>query len=190
MARSITIGVTGHRVLREIDKLNSGIDGALEHVTQMFPERPLTIVSALAEGTDRLAARWVLARPGGRLIVPLLMSRKAYMKEFDSAESRQEFHRLLDRAAEVIELPAAPTPSDAYDAAGRYMLEHCDVLLAVWDGLPAQGRGGTADVIARARARKLPIAWVHAGNRKPGTNEPTSLGEAQGMVTFENFPGD
>jgi len=44
-----------------------------------------------------------------------------------------------------------------------------------------------AEVIARARARGLPLAWVHAGNRTRGTMEPTSLGVDQGSVTYENF---
>jgi hypothetical protein len=33
----------------------------------------------------------------------------------------------------------------------------------------------------------LPIARVHAGNRKPGTLESTSLGIEQGSVSYENF---
>jgi hypothetical protein len=60
------------------------------------------------------------------------------------------------------------------------------VLIAIWDGKTAQGQGGTGAIMARARQRGLPIAWVHAGNRKPGTQEPTSLGAEQGMVTFEH----
>ncbi len=39
-------------------------------------------------------------------------------------------------------------------------------------------------MVAQARARHIPIAWVHAGNRRPGTMEPTSLGPDQGKVTF------
>jgi len=35
----------------------------------------------------------------------------------------------------------------------------------------------------------VPLAWVHAGNRKPGTNQATSLGEKQGKVSFERMPG-
>jgi hypothetical protein len=33
----------------------------------------------------------------------------------------------------------------------------------------------------------LPFAWVHAGNRRPGTMEPTSLRTDQGHVTYENL---
>ena len=32
--------------------------------------------------------------------------------------------------------------------AGRATVAHCDVLIAVWDGLAARGRGGTAEVVA------------------------------------------
>lgn len=32
-----------------------------------------------------------------------------------------------------------------------------DVLLAVWDGLPGRGPGGTADVVAYARSKGVPV---------------------------------
>jgi hypothetical protein len=67
------------------------------------------------------------------------------------------------------------------------VLEDCDVLLAIWDGQDAQGQGGTGGTVAEARARGIPVVWVHAGNRRPGTHEPTSLGDEQGQVTYENL---
>jgi hypothetical protein len=73
------------------------------------------------------------------------------------------------------------------ESAGLYVLVHCDVLLAVWDGRGAQGRGGTGGIVAEARRRGLPLAWVHAGNRVLGTARPTSLGAEQGRVSFERF---
>ena len=68
------------------------------------------------------------------------------------------------------------------------MLARADVLVAIWDGQGAQGLGGTGGIVAEARERGLPLAWVHAGNRRPGTAEATSLGDEQGEVTFERFP--
>ncbi len=62
------------------------------------------------------------------------------------------------------------------------------MLLAVWDGQPPQGAGGTGWVVSEARRRGLPLAWVHAGNRQPGSEQPVSLGDEQGTVTFERFP--
>ena len=61
------------------------------------------------------------------------------------------------------------------------------MLIALWDGQAAQGQGGTGEIVAEARQLALPIAWVHCGNRKPGTQEPLSLGAEQGLVTFERF---
>ena len=87
----------------------------------------------------------------------------------------------------MIELPPRATRAEAYAAAGDAILQRADIMLAIWDGRGAQGQGGTAEVIAGARARGKPTAWIHAGNRQPGTMEPTSLGSDQGRVTYENL---
>jgi len=184
---TVAIGVTGHRILMELEKVEAGIEEALVHIERKYPNRSLTVLSALAEGADRLVARSVLARLGAQLIATLPLSRSEYLEDFARAESREEFLGFLDRAAQVIELPPAPTRDAAYEAGGEYILNRCDVLLAVWDGQGAQGQGGTGGTVARARERGLPVAWVHAGNRRPGTLEPTTLGEEQGSVTFERL---
>jgi hypothetical protein len=186
----VIVGVTGHRVLAERGRIELGIVEALSAIAQVFSPQPCAVLSSLAEGADRWVVQRVLTQPGARLIVPLPLSRNEYVKDFESDGSRREFLELLERADEVIELPPQSSRSDAYRAAGLYVLDHCDVLVAVWDGREGQGASGTAEILTEARRRKLPIAWVHAGNRKPGTNEPTSLGAEQGMVTFENFLSD
>ena len=182
-----TIGVTGHRFVAGVERIAAGIEASLDRIDRAFPGAVRTVLSCLAEGADRLVAQRMLARPGSRLIVPLPLPRDEYMKDFHSAKSKRAFLDLLARADEVIELPPQPSRADAYRAAGLYVLDHSDVLIAVWDGEDVQGQGGTAEIVARARARKLPIAWVHAGNRRLATTEPTSLGDEQGTVTFENF---
>ena len=187
LRKVLRVGVTGHRILTLTEKIEKGIEEPLTAIERKFVGRPLCLVSPLAEGADCLVARGLLRRKNARLLVLLPMPSVEYMKDFELAESKEEFRRLLDRADEVIEMPPAPTRNEAYEAAGLYVLDHCDVLIAVWDGQGAQGQGGTGGIVARARQRRLPIAWVHAGNRKPGTTEPTSLGEEQGVVTFENF---
>jgi hypothetical protein len=77
---------------------------------------------------------------------------------------------------------------EGYWAAGQFVLDHCTVLIALWDGQIAQCKGGTGEMVAAARQRGLPLAWVHCGNRRPGTTEAFSLGDQeQGTVSFENF---
>lgn len=179
--------MTGHRILAEPDKIEAGVEEALRRIQQAFPEQPLTVISALAEGADRIVARMVLERPVARLIVPLPLSKSDYITDFESPELRVEFLTLLDRAQEVIEMEPVATRDEAYEVVGNYVLQHSDVLIAIWDGRDAQGRGGTGAIVGRARERGLPIAWVHAGNRNPQTLKPTSLGVKQGTVSFERF---
>ena len=183
----IRIGVTGHRILAELDKVELGVEQALVRIEQVFPGEILTVVSALAEGADRIVARHVLARPYACLTVPLPLDESDYLRDFSSEESRLEFSTLLGRASKIERMPPMPARDRAYEAAGEYVLNNSDVLLTIWDGRPSRGRGGTADIVSLARKRKLPIAWIHAGNREPVTNQPATLGSEQGQVTFENF---
>lgn len=183
----LTIGVTGHRVLVEPEKVVAGIEAALARIAEAHPGESLTMVSALAEGADRLAIAPAMKRGGTRLIAVLPLPKYDYLADFESAESKDEFLRLLSGADEVIELPPRASREEAYTAAGDAVLQRADVMLAIWDGQDAQGQGGTAEVIAGARARGKPTAWIHAGSRRPGTMEPTSLGSDQGRVTYENL---
>lgn len=181
------IGVTGHRILAEIEKIEAGVEQAIERIEKAFPREPLICLSALAEGADTVVAKKVIARANARLTVILPLPTDDYIADFRSTESKEEFLTLLGRADEVIRLPASESRDAAYQAAGFYVLDHCHALITVWDGQGAQGQGGTGEVVALARLRHLPIAWVKAGNRRPGTMDATSLGEDQGKVVFENF---
>jgi hypothetical protein len=185
---TITLGVTGHRVLTDLDRIIAGVDSALARIETAFPGAAWQVASALAEGADRVVVARVLERDGTRLKVVLPVPADDYVNDFKTPESQSEFRNLLDRAACVVELPRAARRSDSYEAAGLYVLEHSDVLIVIWDGKVEQGTGGTGAIARQARERGLPIAWVHAGNRVPGTLEPSSLGSEQGRVTIENFP--
>lgn len=173
-------------MLTEIDKIDAGVEAAIRRIEQLFPGEPLAVVSALAEGADRIVARQVLRRPHSRLVVPLPLPESEYIEDFHSPASRAEFSSFLKQAADIAVMPRAATREHAYEAAGEFVLRNSDLLIALWDGQPAQGLGGTGNMIRRARERKMPIAWVHAGNRKPGSGHPTTLDE-QGSVTFENL---
>ncbi len=85
-------------------------------------------------------------------------------------------------------MPPTVVRDEAYARAGEDVLDRCDVLLAVWDGQPAQGRGGTGEVVRRAREMGKPLLDVRAGNHLPGTDAPTSLGAEQGRLVVERLP--
>jgi hypothetical protein len=189
LANPLRIGVSGHRFLADVDRLRGSVDAALNHLAEAFPGRPFTVLSSLAEGADRLVASRILNRSAAKLIAVLPMPKDLYVADFLTPESRSEFARLLVSAADTVELPAMPDRDACYETAGGYILDHCDVLFALWDGRAPQGAGGTGAIVARARDRGLPLAWVHAGNRAPGGTQPTSLGKEQGALSFERIPG-
>jgi hypothetical protein len=184
----VTLGITGHRYLAEKNQIMAGVESAIQHILELIPKSSIRILSSLAEGADRILAKRLLMIPGTILWVPLPLPEEQYLQDFETSASKQEFHQLLGKAERVINLPAGNGRAAAYLAAGEYILENSDILLAVWDGKPAQSTGGTGEIIALARSRNLPLVWIHAGNRQPGTGDPTSLGPAQGNVTYENLP--
>ena len=49
---------------------------------------------------------------------------------------------------------------DAYANAGRYVVDHCDLLIAVWNGEPSRERGGTAEIVQYALKQNRPILRV------------------------------
>jgi hypothetical protein len=66
---------------------------------------------------------------------------------------------------------------DAYCAAGEAVVERSDVLLAVWDGRPAKGIGGTGEVVAAAGRSGVPVSWVFAEQHcdRPPTFVPADV---------------
>lgn len=190
-ARTLIIGVTGHRALSDVALLETAIDRALARIEQDWQgrrdNRRLVLLSALAEGADRLVVSRALARGNFHLHVVLPLPRDAYMKDFANAASRAEFIALLDRGESVTELGRSTTRKEAYEAAGLYVVDNSDVLIAIWDGKVAHGRGGTAECVNAARRRGLPIAWIKAANRNPGTLEAGTIGASQGEIVFERF---
>jgi hypothetical protein len=190
----VLVGVTGHRVLEDAAGVAAGVGEALRRVGSEFPGRPLALLSSLAEGADRVAARAVLARAGATLVAVLPLAPADYARDFRTEASRREFFELLARAEEIVGPPSsASSREEAYEAAGAYVVERCEVLLAVWDGRPARGRGGTAQIVGLARARGRPLAWVHAGDSRGGDApdgpraDDGAAARAAGSVTFENF---
>lgn len=160
----LRVGVTGHRRMPDDPRLAERVAEAVARIRELAepPHRPVrfTAVSALAEGADRLVAETILREPGGALHAVLPLTREDYADDFEEPESRREFAALLDAASRVSVLPPCATRDAAYEAAGVRVVDEVDALIALWDGLPARGQGGTAHVVALARDRGLPLFWL------------------------------
>ena len=184
---TVVVGVTGHRSLVQEDEIVRGIDLALRTIERAFGARSLTLISPLARGADQLVARRALLRPRCSLVVPLPLPLPIYLGDFAPA-SREGFLELLNKASTHFVLPVTPTREEAYEATGLYVVEHSDALIAVWDGRPARGRGGTASIVARARQQGLPMAWIKVRTEAPGALATLPIGGKGPMIQFERFP--
>lgn len=155
----LVIGVTSHRDIPagEIEPIRLRVRAFFANLRDQFPELPLVVLSALAEGGDQLVAEEALAA-GIRLIAPLPLPPSLYVDDFASPAVRANFD-VLCRRAEVVLLPrlmdqphhvigSRGAPRDRqYAKAGVYIASHCHVLLAIWDGNGAAGLGGTAQIV-------------------------------------------
>jgi hypothetical protein len=201
---SLAVGIVGHRPnrlpaeRRKLDNITQAIGNVLDAIAHettaagaryrayFSDERPtLSIVSALAEGADRMAALAVVARnqavqtaktAGVQFVldVPLPFADTTYTEDFKTQESKAEFAALQKRARSVLALPgerglpgetedqAERRKDKSYEAVGLTVLNQSDILLAVWDGGPATGRGGTTDMLNFAARSGIPIIHIDA----------------------------
>lgn len=181
--RGLNIGVTGHRLnrisQRQLDRLTPQVQPLLGQIAQAAEGAgagSVSLVCGLAEGADRHVARLAL-EAGFDLHAVLPFERGTYLHDFPSAASRREFDELLARATRVTVLPGRPgVSSQAYHRAGQELLSQSDMLLAVWDGQPAQGAGGTAEVVNGACGRRMPVLHVSTRHEEP----PVLIWQRQG----------
>lgn len=158
------IGITGHSNLTAdtVPLVADGIHTALA----AHAAAELVGVSCLARGADQVFARAVL-EVGGQLEVVLPAA--DYRERKVKADNAAEFDELIGHAALVHTMPFSVSNREAYLAASERVLEGVDALVAVWDGGPSGGMGGTADVVAAARQRELPVTvvWPEHAAREP-----------------------
>lgn len=155
------IAISGHRGLP--GPTTTMVDSALRANLAKHNPDELVGVSCIADGADTLFAQAVLDH-GGQLEVVIPA------REFRAGlpvEHHPTYDRLLSAATAVHRLLYRESTSEAHMAASELMLEHADLLYAVWDGLPARGYGGTADVVIAAQRLGLPVTviWPNGATR-------------------------
>lgn len=84
-----------------------------------------------------------------------------YIRTFGSESEQQMYRQLLHAASHVEVLTEQESDEAAYLAAGQRVVQLCDMLLAIWDGQPARGLGGTADIVAYAQSHGTPITHLN-----------------------------
>ena len=70
------------------------------------------------------------------------------------------YDQLFAHASHVQRLNSTESTSESHMAASQLMIDQADKLLAVWDGKPARGYGGTAEIVSYARDTDTPVTVV------------------------------
>ncbi len=178
-ACAIRVGIVGHRPSKLPEHQIPRIREAVREILQLVrtttdeiarsnrsyrsPAPIFRIISSLAEGSDRLVAEEALLL-GFALQCPLPADRDQYKVDFKHPSSADAFDRLLREAkAAVFELDGRRAgdwlePS-AYEAAGRMVLSHSDVLITIWDGKQGE-RAGTGQMVREAQQVGIPIVRI------------------------------
>ncbi len=184
------VGITGARkpadgIARLRDRVQEVFDlieGELAHLANQKDARDayapaadgklrprIVVLSPLAEGADRLVAEVARDRGHG-LYVPMPFARETYRRDFaETPGSADDFDRLAAYAGPgLLELDGARDDIAArrydqarsYEAVGRHVVHNCDLLIAIWDGGPPRGRGGTFDTVRHATETGVPVWWI------------------------------
>lgn len=178
---ALRFGVTGHRPPRlaldhhevarkACTELFRDAAIALADIHKRFPdvfseeEPTLRLVTALASGADTVAAEAAYAE-GIALSACLPFPADTYSKDFSESEWR-DAQALAQAADGTLALnDFAASDEAAYEAVGRLVLAQSDILIAIWDGEPARGRGGTTEVVAEAVSRHIPVIHINPDGR-------------------------
>lgn len=161
----LSVGVTGHTSITDATSELVKVH-LIDYLWGKIGSRDadFTGITCLARGVDQLFAEVVLDL-GGRLsvIVP--------SQDYDNIPNQREYLRycnLLDQAGSVHHLPFARSGPDAYLAASREMIRRSEVVIAVWDGSPSDGRGGTSDAVQVVQEcnKELFVIWPEGAARR------------------------
>jgi hypothetical protein len=143
------VGITGHQ------DLGVAQDWCHTVVEDLIRTLPVTHgYTSLAAGADQLFADILAAE---KIPFTVVIPCQDYEQAFASDALRNRYLYLLDKAAERTTLAFDHPSSEAFMAAGRHVVGCIETLIAIWDGRAAKGLGGTADIVAFARAQGVPV---------------------------------
>lgn len=155
------VGVTGHRELPDVEawvwvraELQTFLAGLCA---------PLLGVTSLAIGADQVFAETVLDL-GGQIeaIIPFA----GYEGTFRNDAELEKYEKLKNLCAHVETLAYSATEEEAFFNAGKAVVDRSDLLVAVWDGEPAHGLGGTGDIVDYALTKRKQLVQINPIARK------------------------
>lgn len=189
----MTVGFSGHRTIEDapeaerlIAKTLKAIGAAFEALKQAdaeaFDGAPrLRLMIGAAPGTDRtVAAAWSAARLGEvHPIYPFRDPAGAFAYTDDPRKADPDTRVETPAAGQawtgIDSVSLGLAHEQAHAEVGRWIVRHCDLLVAWWNGGPPGGPGGAGDTVLRALERGLPVIWLKPDEPHPRMIDPERL---------------
>lgn len=152
--------ITGHQNLGDAETAAWVRDALQRVVVEREVQHGFT---ALAIGADQLFAE--ILRERGITYTAILPCQEI-AKTFQTQTHLENFRRLLKSASAVITLDFIEPTEAAFFEAGKRVVDLADLVIAVWNGLPAKGLGGTADVVQYSLDRKKRVVYINPVDRQ------------------------
>jgi hypothetical protein len=158
LPRVQVIGFTGHRHLKNPTAVGEIIRSELERL-RSESDGKIAGYSSVAIGADTLFAEACLASDvPWRAILPFALA--DFRDDFTDDEWSHATN-LLGHAVSVEISESQEDRTAAYLSCGLRTVDGADLILAVWDGNPARGIGGTAEIVEYARTKNKPLILIH-----------------------------
>jgi hypothetical protein len=155
----LAIGFTGHRSLPDEVKSRALISGFLREQKAKTP----AIVygaSSVAAGADLLFAESCLELEIPlRILLPL--PKEEFRKDFDAATWLRA-EAVMSKAVSVDVTGDCEIRDQGYYECGVETVQQSQLMIALWDGEPSRGMGGTQEIKEFAQAVGKPVIWIHS----------------------------
>ena len=138
------VGMTGHQNLGSAENITWISQTLKSAIKQNNIDVGLT---SLAVGADQLFAE-TLNDLHIRYIA--IIPCDGYEHTFTTSIDLEKYQRLLQGAFEIVNLPFDTPSEEAFYEAGKQIANSSDMMIAIWDGQPAKGLGGTGDIVKYA----------------------------------------
>jgi hypothetical protein len=156
---ALAIGFTGHRKLLDEAKCREAIRKVLLEWIEKVPGVIYGVTSAAAGGDLLFAETCAELNLPIRVFLPV--QKEQFRQDFDELSwARAEC--VFRNALSVEVIGSGEKLTERYYECGIETVQQSQLLMALWDGEPSHGMGGTADMVHFAREQGRPVIWIHS----------------------------
>jgi hypothetical protein len=150
----VRLGITGHQDIEPNARgwIEQMMNREIEKFKASFGS------TCLARGADQIFAGALVQKS---IPFEAVIACDNIERSFTSEQDIQKFRGFLSIAHQIIRLNYPYPSAEAFFEASTRMVDRVNAVIAVWDGRPAQGFGGTADVVNYAVERGVKIAHLN-----------------------------